>query len=48
MTERSARSLNRFLPAVEMTNHELLQVGTAISTSGKMTVFVIAAQENMA
>ena len=35
VTEKSARSLNRFLPAVEMTNHELLQAGTAISTSGK-------------
>jgi len=29
VTEKSARSLNRFLPAVEMTNHELLQVGTS-------------------
>ena len=29
-TEKSARSLNRFLPAVEMTNHELTQVGTSV------------------
>jgi len=30
VTEKSARLLNRFLPAVEMTNHELMQVGTTI------------------
>jgi len=29
VTEKSLKPLNRFLPPVEMTNHELMQVGTS-------------------